>query len=102
MDEPSSAIPVRNAAAREVVRGELDLDLVTGEDSDVVLPHLSGDGRKHRVPVLQLDAEHRAGKRLRDLALELDLVLLLGHEPFWREFQGKAREKQTPRASGSS
>src|SRR5437764_12978293 len=45
----SSAVPVGDPAAIEVVRAELDLDLVAREDADVVLPHLSGDGREHGV-----------------------------------------------------
>src|SRR3954447_6981260 len=38
-----SAIPVCNPAAREVVRGEVHLDLVSRKDADVVLPHLPRD-----------------------------------------------------------
>src|SRR6476661_8938537 len=38
-----SAMPEGDPTAVQVVRTELHLDLVPGEDSDVVLPHLSGD-----------------------------------------------------------
>src|SRR5690606_5904133 len=41
-----------DAAAREVVRGELHLDAITGEDADVVLAHLPGDGREDAVTAL--------------------------------------------------
>ena len=77
-----SAIPVRNPAAREVVRGELHLHLVSREDPDVVLPHLPRDRRENVVPAFHLDSEHRARQGFRDLAFDLDLVLLLGQIPF--------------------
>src|SRR5207244_9166032 len=51
------------------------------KDADVVLSHLPGDLRQHLVPVVQLDAEHRARKRLGDLAFDLDLVFLLRQLP---------------------
>src|SRR5262245_42233153 len=38
-----SLVPVGDAAAGQVVGCELDLDLVAGEDPDVVHPHLPGD-----------------------------------------------------------
>src|SRR6185503_19696890 len=36
-------VPVGDSTAVEVVRTELDLDLVARKDADVVLAHLSGD-----------------------------------------------------------
>src|SRR5262245_51593814 len=76
-----SSVPVGDPAAREVVGGELDLDPVAGEDADVVLAHLSRDGREHCVPAVDLHSEHRARKRLDDLALYLDLLFLDCHLP---------------------
>ena len=38
-----SSVPVGDSTAVEVVRAELHLDLVPGEDADVVLAHLPGD-----------------------------------------------------------
>src|SRR5437868_10357840 len=77
-----SATPVRNSAAREVVRRELHLDLVAREDSDVVLPHLPRDRRENVVPAVHRYPEHRARQGLGDLTFDLDLVLLLGQIPF--------------------
>src|SRR3954465_7194281 len=85
-----SAVAIRDAAAREVVRGELDLDLVPGKDPDVALPHLSRDAREHRMSAVDLDAEHRAREGLGDLTLDFDLVLLLDHLP--RTWVGIPRE----------
>src|SRR6476646_2173961 len=65
-----------DAAACEVVRGELHLDPVSGEDPDVVLAHLPRDLGEHGLAALELDAEHRARERLDDLALDLDLLFL--------------------------
>src|SRR5262245_42258400 len=70
-----------DAAACEVVRGELDLDPVAGQDADVVLAHLPGDRREHAVTALELDAKHRARERFHHLAFDLDLLFLLCHHP---------------------
>src|SRR5881396_569827 len=81
MDGLSSAIPVRNSAARKVVRRQLHFHLVAGKNPDVVLPHLPRDRRENRVAAVELDAEHRARQGFSDLALDLDFVLLLGQIP---------------------
>src|SRR5262245_52916346 len=65
-----------DAAAGEVVRGQLHLDSVTRKDPDVVLSHLPGDRGEHLVTSLELDAEHRAREGLYHLALDLDLLVL--------------------------
>src|SRR6476620_1396250 len=78
----SSPMPVGDPAAAEVVGAELDLDLVPGEDSDVVLPHLPGDGREHRVAPVELHPEHLARERFDDLAFDLDLLFLGRQIPF--------------------
>src|SRR5581483_11314769 len=80
MHGPSS-VPVGDAAAGEVVGGELDLDAITRQDADVVLAHLPGDGREHCVAAVDLDPEHRARERLDDLALHLDFLFLDRHLP---------------------
>src|SRR5215472_9791736 len=71
-------VPVGDPTAAEVIRAELDLDLVAREDPDVVLPHLPGDGREHGVTApVELHPEHRARERLDDLAFDLDLLFLV-------------------------
>ena len=72
-------VAVDDAPAGQVVRRELDDDAVLGEDADVVLPHLSGDVCQNEVPVLQLNAEHRVGQGLHDLALDLDSAVFFRH-----------------------
>src|SRR5437016_13610238 len=74
-----SSVSVGNAASGEVIRGELDLDLVAGKDADVVLAHLPGDRREHRMPAVDLHPEHRARERPGDLSFDLDLLFLVGH-----------------------
>ena len=69
-------MPVGDATAGEVIGAELDLDLVPGEDADVVLAHLSRDRREDVVTTVELDAEHRARQGLGDLTLDLDLLFL--------------------------
>src|SRR5262245_57693108 len=75
----SGAVSIGDPAAGQVVRRQLDLDLVPGEDADVVLAHLPGDGRENVVATVQLHAEHRARKGFGDLALHLDLLFLARH-----------------------
>src|SRR5215204_5696281 len=91
------SVSVGDAAAREIVRGELDLDLVAREDADVVLAHLPRDRREDIVPALDLDSEHRARQGLDDLALDLDLLFLCGHDSFMETAPGRARRGQNVR-----
>src|SRR4051794_28224880 len=71
-----SLVAVGDATSGEVVRGELHLDPIAGEDADVVHAHLPGDVREDLVAVLQLHAEHRVGEGLGHRALEHDRVFL--------------------------
>jgi len=72
-------VSVGDPASCQVVRRELDLHLVAGENSDVVLAHLSGNGCKHAVSVIDLHPKHRARKRFDDLAFYLDFLFALRH-----------------------
>ena|SRR5215208_788110 len=69
-------VAVDDPAAREVVRGQLDLDAVAGENTDVVLAHLPGNLCENFVAYVGLNPEHRARQGLHDLALDLDFLLL--------------------------
>src|SRR3954462_10565414 len=69
-------VPVGDATSAEVVRSELDLHLVAGEDPDVVHPHLSRDVGEDLVAVLELDTEHRVGEGFDDRPLDEDRVVL--------------------------
>ena len=71
--------PEGDSAAGEVVGRELDLDTIAGEDADVVLAHLPGDTSEDAMAIVELNPEHRAGKRFDDLALDLDLLFLDCH-----------------------
>src|SRR5919204_852991 len=75
-------MPVGDPAAREVVRGQLHLDLVAREDPDVVLAHLSRDRGEDGMTAVELHPEHRARERLGDLAFDLDLLFFVCHKPF--------------------
>ena len=44
-----------------------------------MLAHLSGDVRKHKVAVGQLNAEHRVGQSLDDRTLDLNDPFFFGH-----------------------
>jgi glycosyltransferase involved in cell wall biosynthesis len=78
---PGLLVAVGDAAAVEVVRRELDLDAVAGQDADVVAAHLARDVAEDLVVVVELDAEHRVGEGLGDLALHLDLLFFAHAAP---------------------
>ena len=59
------AVAIGDPALAEIVRRNLDRDLVTDRDLDKELPHLSGDVGEHFVPVLELNLVHRRGKTSR-------------------------------------
>jgi GNAT superfamily N-acetyltransferase len=64
-------VAVRDAAAGEVIGGQLDGDPVTGQDADVVLAHLAGDVTEHHVAVVEPHTEHGVGQGLLNDAFEL-------------------------------
>src|SRR3954453_2909551 len=78
---PNLLVPVGDSAAVQVVGRELDLHPVTRKDADVVAAHLARDVAEDLVIVVQLDAEHRVGQRLGDLALHLDFLFLRHQRP---------------------
>src|SRR5437667_288698 len=75
---PTLFEPVCDPAAGQVVRRQLDLDPVTGKNTDEVHAHLAAHVGEHPVAVLQLHAEHRVRQGLDHGALDLDRVFF-GH-----------------------
>src|SRR2546426_875286 len=71
---------IRDPAAREVVRRQLDLHAVARQDPDEVHPHLAAHVREHPVAVVQLHSEHRVRQRLHHGPFDLDRV-------FFRHFR---------------
>ena len=69
---------VSDAAFAQIIRGQLNGDLVTGENADLVLAHLAGDMCGDDIPILQLYPEHGVGKGLRNSPLHLDEIFF-GH-----------------------
>src|SRR5690348_4284920 len=89
MGKPLSAHAVGDAALGQVVRRHFHLDLVAGEDADVVLAHAARNMSSHDVPVFQLHAEHGVGQGFLHRTFHFDDVVF-GHGLRW------AREKGTP------
>src|SRR3954454_239744 len=89
-------VPVGDSTAVEVVRTELDLDLVARKDADVVLAHLPGDRGENGMATFELHPEHRARERLDDLAFHLDLLFLSRHSTFL-ECCGAGNSARRPR-----
>src|SRR5687768_9037414 len=67
--------PPRDATSLEVIRRQLNEDLVAWDDTNEVHPHLPRDVCQDRVAVLELDLEHRVWEGFGDGALHLDHVL---------------------------
>ena len=71
-------VAVDDPAAVEVVRRKLDLHPVAGEDTDAIAPHLPGRVSERLVPAVECDPEITVPQSLDDLAVELNLLFLLG------------------------
>jgi hypothetical protein len=71
-------VAVDDSAAIEVVRRQFDLDAVAGEDADAIAPHLPCGVTERLVTAIERYPEIAVPKRLDDLAIELDLLFLLG------------------------
>ena len=69
-------VPIGDPTTSQVVRRQLNLDAITGENSDVMHPHLSGDVGQHFVAVFEFDAEHGVRQRLGDRSFQNDRVFL--------------------------
>ena len=69
---------VRNPPAIEVVRRQLDLHAVAGEDADAIAPHLPGRISERLVAAVEGNPEITVPQSLDDLAVELNLLFLLG------------------------
>src|SRR4051794_34020357 len=69
-----SLVAVGDTTTGEVVGSELYLNLVSGQDADVVHAHLSGDVRQNFVAIFELDTEHGVRQRFDNGAFEHDGV----------------------------
>ena len=76
MDGGDLLVAVGDTASFEVVRGQLNLDTVSGQDADVVHAHLSRDVSEHLVAIFELDSEHGVGERLDDCSFQNNRVFL--------------------------
>src|SRR6184192_1214732 len=88
--------PVGDAAAREVVRRQLDLDAVPGQDANEVHSHLAAHVREHPMAAFELHAEHRVRQWLHHGAFDLDRVFFRHGHATWTE-----RPVRLVRTSGS-
>ena len=67
-------VSIGDPTTSQVVRCQLNLDAITGENTDVMHPHLSGDVGQHFVAVFEFDAEHCVRQRLGDRSFQNDRV----------------------------
>src|SRR3954453_18214493 len=68
-------VAIDDAAAVEVVGGDLHADLVAGQHADAEAPHLAGEMGEQLVVVLELHAEQQVRQGLGDLTVDLELLL---------------------------
>ena len=66
--------PVGDTTLAQVVRRQLDGDLVAGEYSNVVFSHLARDVGGNHVAVFEFDSEHGVGKGLDDRAFQFYMI----------------------------
>ncbi len=69
-------VAVGDPTALQVVRGDLHLHPIAGEDPDAVHPHLAGAVGQDLMAVFQLHFDHGVGQRFDDRTLQYDRVLL--------------------------
>ena len=69
-------VAIGNAATGEVVRRDLDLDLVAREDANAMHPHFPRGVGQYLVAILELNAEHGVRQRFSDRSLQHDGVFL--------------------------
>ena len=71
-----SAVAVDDAAAGQVVGGELNGHFISGIDTNEIHAHFSGNVRHDAVAIGQFYLEHGIGQRLNDLAFHFDDIVL--------------------------
>jgi hypothetical protein len=70
----SSLTAIGDAAAGEIVRRQLDVDVITGGDADAEAPQTAGQAGQDRVAVFELDLERRAGEGFDDAADQAERI----------------------------
>lgn len=73
-------LAVGDSALRKIVRGQLDRNAVSGDDSDEVFPHLTGDVSYNFMAVFELYPELRPRQGFDDCARQLDNFLIGCHK----------------------
>jgi hypothetical protein len=68
-----------DAAAREIVGGQLDFDAIAGDDANVELLHLSAGIREDLGALVDADAVHPASERFLDGPFDFDSLFLFRH-----------------------
>ena len=70
-------VAVGDSPSGQVVSRNLDLNAVSGKNTDVMLTHFAAQMAENFVSIVQLDAEVAAFKRFNRLTFEQDGVVLL-------------------------
>ena len=93
---PPSASTIDDASLGQIVGSHFHGDLVTGEDTNVVLTHLSGDVRGHDVTGLQLHAESSVRQSLDDFTFHLNRIFFRHPLPVAPEKAANSARKAHP------
>ncbi len=67
-------LPEGDATLAQIVGRHLNFDLVTGQDTDIVFTHATGNMGSDNVPVLQLNAKHGVRQGLKDRTLHFNMI----------------------------
>ena len=90
-------VSIGDAASSEVIRRQLHLNTIAGQDADVVHPHLSRYVGEHLVTIVQLDPEHRIWKGFGDLSFQDDRIFF-GLRQCETSSRNRADGRGSPRA----
>jgi len=96
-------VAVGDPASFEVVRGELYLDAITRENTDVVHPHLAGNVSQYFMAIFEFNTKHGVWKGLGNGPLQYDRVFFCLRQeipPVWASRRSEARVKPALYVSG--
>ena len=65
---------VSDTTLAQIIRGQLNCDLVACKNSDIVLAHFARYVRSHNVSIFQLHPEHRVGERFDYCSLHFNKI----------------------------
>lgn len=76
-----STCSIRDAPFTQIVRSQLNLDLISGQNSDVILAHFARNVGRYYVAVFQLNTEHGVWQGINNLAIHFNMIVFRHSSP---------------------